>query len=61
MLFSKKKKNKFYDSKATLEQQKDRLKEIVGNKWQGIFNGVGENYWKNIFVGQMVWLNITTF
>ena len=47
--FFSKEKNKFYDSKATLEQQKDRLKEIVGNKWQGIFNGVGGDYWKNIF------------
>ena len=47
--FFSKEKNKFYDSKAALEQQKDRLKEIVGNKWQGIFNGVGGDYWKNIF------------
>ena len=47
--FFSKEKNKFYESKAALEQQKDRLKEIVGNKWQGIFNGVGGDYWKNIF------------
>ncbi len=47
--FFSKEKNKFYQSKAAFEQQKDRLKEIVGNKWQGIFNGVGGDYWKNIF------------
>mgnify|MGYP003601513637 FL=1 len=47
--FFSKEKNKFYESKAALEQQKDRLKEIVGNKWNGIFNGVGGDYWKNIF------------
>ena len=47
--FFSKEKNKFYQSKAALEQQKDRLKEIVGNKWNGIFNGVGGDYWKNIF------------
>ena len=47
--FLSKEKNKFYESKAALEQQKDRLKEIVGNKWNGIFNGVGGDYWKNIF------------
>lgn len=47
--FFSKEKNKFYESKAALEQQKDRLKEIVGNKWDGIFNGVGGDYWKNIF------------
>ena len=47
--FFSKEKNKFYESKASLEQQKDRLKEIVGNKWQGIFNGVGGDYWKSIF------------
>lgn len=47
--FFSKEKNKFYESKAAFEQQKDRLKEIVGNKWQGIFNGVGGDYWKNIF------------
>ena len=35
--FFSKEKNKFYESKATFEQQKDRLKEIVGNKWQSIF------------------------
>lgn len=47
--FFSKEKNKFYESKASLEQQKDRLKEIVGNKWQGIFDGVGGDYWKGIF------------
>ncbi|NHB58534.1 kinase [Acinetobacter sp. 194] len=47
--FFSKEKNKFYESKASLEQQKDRLKEIVGNKWEGIFKGVGGDYWKNIF------------
>lgn len=47
--FFSKEKNKFYGSKVALEQQKDRLKEIVGNKWNGIFNGVGGDYWKNIF------------
>ncbi|MBO6151574.1 MAG: kinase [Acinetobacter sp.] len=47
--FFSKEKNKFYKSKAALEQQKDRLKEIVSNKWNGIFNGVGGDYWKNIF------------
>ena len=47
--FFSKEKNKFYESKATFEQQKDRLKEIVGNKWQSIFNGIGGDYWKNIF------------
>ncbi|TCM66448.1 protein kinase-like protein [Acinetobacter calcoaceticus] len=47
--FFSKEKNKFYDSAASLEQQKDRLKEIVGNKWQGIFNAAGGEYWKNIF------------
>ncbi|MDM1757059.1 MULTISPECIES: kinase [unclassified Acinetobacter] len=47
--FFSKEKNKFYQSKEAFEQQKDRLKEIVGNKWQGIFNGVGGDYWKNIF------------
>lgn len=33
MCFFSKEKNKFYDVPADLEQQKDRLKEIVGNKW----------------------------
>ena len=47
--FFSREKNKFYESKAALEQQKDRLKEIVGNKWNGIFNGAGGAYWKNIF------------
>lgn len=47
--FFSKEKNKFYQSPISLAQQKDRLKEIVGNKWQGIFNGVGGEYWKNIF------------
>ena len=47
--FFSKEKNKFYDSPAEFERQKDRLKEIVGNKWQGIFQGVGGDYWKNLF------------
>ena len=47
--FFSKEKNKFYESKAALDQQKERLKEIVGNKWNGIFNGVGGDYWKNIY------------
>lgn len=47
--FFNKDKNKFYESKAEYERQKDRLKEIVGNKHQGIFNGVGGDYWKNLF------------
>lgn len=47
--FFSKEKNKFYASKADFERQKDRLKEIVGNKWQGIFHGAGGDYWKNIF------------
>ena len=47
--FFSREKNKFYESKAAREQQKDRLKEIVGNKWNGIFNGAGGAYWKNIF------------
>lgn len=42
-------KNSFYQSQAELERQKDRLKEIVGNKWQGIFNSAGGDYWKNVF------------
>ena len=47
--FFSKEKNKFYESKAALEQPIDRLKEIVRNKWNGIFNGVSGDYWKNIF------------
>lgn len=47
--FFSREKNKFYESSAALERQKDRLKEIVGNKWQGIFNGLGGSYWQNIF------------
>lgn len=47
--FFSKEKNKFYDAPADLERQKDRLKEIVGNKWQGIFNGLGGDYWQNVF------------
>lgn len=47
--FFSKEKNKFYQSSAELERQKDRLKEIVGNKWHGIFDGAGGEYWKNIF------------
>lgn len=47
--FFSKEKNRFYQSHAELERQKDRLKEIVGNKWQGIFNSAGGDYWKNVF------------
>ena len=47
--FFSKEKNHFYQSQGELERQKDRLKEIVGNKWQGIFNGAGGDYWKNVF------------
>jgi serine/threonine protein kinase len=47
--FFSKEKNKFYASPAEFERQKDRLKEIVGAKWQSIFNGLGGDYWKNIF------------
>ena len=47
--FFSKEKNHFYQSHAELERQKDRLKEIVGNKWQGIFNSAGGDYWKNVF------------
>lgn len=47
--FFNKDKNKFYQSKADYEQQKDRLKEIVGNKWHSIFNGEGGEYWKKVF------------
>lgn len=47
--FFNKDKNKFYQSKADYEQQKDRLREIVGNKWQSIFNGEGGEYWKKVF------------
>lgn len=42
-------KNRFYQNKADYEQQKDRLKEIVGNKWQSIFNAEGGEYWKKVF------------
>ncbi len=47
--FFSKEKNKFYESKADYERQKDRLREIVGNKWQGIFQSAGGDYWKKIF------------
>lgn len=42
-------KNRFYQNKADYEQQKDRLKEIVGHKWQSIFNAEGGEYWKKVF------------
>jgi hypothetical protein len=34
---------------SRIRASKDRLKEIVGNKWQGIFNSAGGDYWKNVF------------
>lgn len=47
--FFSKEKNNFYKNPADLERQKDRLKEIVGHKWQSIFEGIGGDYWKRIF------------
>lgn len=47
--FFNKEKNNFYKNTADFERQKDRLKAIVGNKWQSIFEGMGGDYWKNIF------------
>lgn len=47
--FFNKDKNNFYKTAADLERQKDRLKEIVGQKWQSIFEGAGGDYWKRIF------------
>lgn len=39
----------FYAKRSSYEAQRDRLKEITGSKWQGIFGGVGGEYWKNLF------------
>lgn len=44
-----KKENAFYKSHGDKEAQKDRLKEITTTKWESLFNGVGGDYWKNIF------------
>lgn len=38
-----------YKSKAQYEAHKDRLKAITTEKWESIFNGVGGDYWKNLF------------
>lgn len=44
-----KKENSFYASRSSLDAQKERLKEITTGKWNSIFNGIGGEYWKNLF------------